>query len=413
MTDKLRVWLISTNRIDAIYRYGKLFEKIEAELQVHIELKILTWHTAFEDMLDAFEVGEEPDILEVGYTWIASFYENGLLDTVPKSLDRAKPIAPWLDNYATYDDGLYGLPFFIEPYILLANKKNLNKYYGKLNKLKDFTHFKQVCNKIEKVALKKHNQEMNAFSIAPRIELGTVLFFLSWLQKNGYRYPEITDKTNAFFDTQLFSDTFKYLCEIMDSKDLETKDGHFLAAKVHKDFMEEDKGVFILSNGEEIISDTLEAIKDGARVSKKYEAFAIPNNSKDATTFSGGGFLCVSKFSEKKEEAWAVINKLLTDEFMEQWCIDTGNVPACEGAFWDKYGQYDLFKMIKDEAQRTINFPIDSIWRGIEYILMDGFLNLVQDYWIEKKPFDEFYVKASIETMNREIHQLILKEKNV
>ncbi|WP_246234336.1 ABC transporter substrate-binding protein [Streptomyces boluensis] len=88
-----------------------------------------SWDSVHDQLLTSFEGGEAPDIIHDASDDLADFAYGGYLADLRKLLpERMKSDIPqrsW--DTATFDKGVYGVPFLQEPRVLIANAKWLKK----------------------------------------------------------------------------------------------------------------------------------------------------------------------------------------------------------------------------------------------------------------------------------------------
>ncbi|WP_411081209.1 ABC transporter substrate-binding protein [Streptomyces sp. cmx-18-6] len=86
-----------------------------------------SWDNVHDQLLTSFEGGEAPDVIHDASDDLADFAYGGYLaDLRPLLPDRLKadiPARSW--STATFDGGIYGVPFLQEPRVLIANSKLL------------------------------------------------------------------------------------------------------------------------------------------------------------------------------------------------------------------------------------------------------------------------------------------------
>ncbi|MEU1116185.1 MULTISPECIES: sugar ABC transporter substrate-binding protein [unclassified Streptomyces] len=96
---------------------------------VKVELIQGSWDSIHDQLLTSFEGGEAPDIIHDASDDLADFAYGGYLadigDLLPKRLKSDIPERSW--ETATFDDGIYGVPFLQEPRVLIANSTWLKK----------------------------------------------------------------------------------------------------------------------------------------------------------------------------------------------------------------------------------------------------------------------------------------------
>ncbi|NUK07797.1 extracellular solute-binding protein [Streptomyces lunaelactis] len=87
-----------------------------------------SWDSVHDQLLTSFEGGEAPDIIHDASDDLADFAYGGYLadlsELLPERLTSDIPRQSW--ETATFDKGIYGVPFLQEPRVLIANKKILD-----------------------------------------------------------------------------------------------------------------------------------------------------------------------------------------------------------------------------------------------------------------------------------------------
>ncbi|AVZ75992.1 hypothetical protein SLUN_31085 [Streptomyces lunaelactis] len=87
-----------------------------------------SWDSVHDQLLTSFEGGEAPDIIHDASDDLADFAYGGYLadlsGLLPERLTSDIPRQSW--ETATFDKGIYGVPFLQEPRVLIANKKILD-----------------------------------------------------------------------------------------------------------------------------------------------------------------------------------------------------------------------------------------------------------------------------------------------
>lgn len=88
-----------------------------------------SWDSVHDQLLTSFEGGEAPDIIHDAADDLADFAYGGYLadlgDLLPERLKSDVPQHSW--EAATFDNGIYGVPFLQEPRVLIANAKWLKE----------------------------------------------------------------------------------------------------------------------------------------------------------------------------------------------------------------------------------------------------------------------------------------------
>ena len=98
-----------------------------AHPDIHVEYVQGSWDSVHDQLLTSFEGGEAPDIIHDASDDLADFAYGGYLadlrPLLPEALTDGIPGNSW--ETATFDGGVYGVPFLQEPRVLIANTKIL------------------------------------------------------------------------------------------------------------------------------------------------------------------------------------------------------------------------------------------------------------------------------------------------
>ncbi|MEU2247167.1 sugar ABC transporter substrate-binding protein [Streptomyces sp. NPDC019224] len=101
----------------------------EAHPDIRVEYVQGSWDSVHDQLLTSFEGGEAPDIIHDASDDLADFAYGGYLadlrTLLPDRLTAGIPDNSW--ETATFDGGVYGVPFLQEPRVLIANTKILKE----------------------------------------------------------------------------------------------------------------------------------------------------------------------------------------------------------------------------------------------------------------------------------------------
>jgi len=93
---------------------------------VHVEVEQLTWATGLEKIQAALASGTQPDVCELGSTWLPRFsYEGVLEDLTPVYEAERDSFLMW--DSALYKDHVYGLPWVQGSRVLFLNRDLFQK----------------------------------------------------------------------------------------------------------------------------------------------------------------------------------------------------------------------------------------------------------------------------------------------
>ncbi|NEC04196.1 sugar ABC transporter substrate-binding protein [Streptomyces sp. SID7909] len=124
-----------------------------AHPDIRVEYVQGSWDSVHDQLLTSFEGGEAPDIIHDASDDLADFAYGGYLadlrPLLPKGLTDGIPHNSW--ETATFDGGVYGVPFLQEPRVLIANTKILKASGVRIptpEKPWSWTEFRQVTKEL-------------------------------------------------------------------------------------------------------------------------------------------------------------------------------------------------------------------------------------------------------------------------
>ncbi|OKJ75215.1 ABC transporter substrate-binding protein [Streptomyces sp. CB02460] len=124
-----------------------------AHPDIRVEYVQGSWDSVHDQLLTSFEGGEAPDIIHDASDDLADFAYGGYLadlrPLLPDALTEGIPRNSW--ETATFDGGVYGVPFLQEPRVLIANTKILKESGVRIptpEKPWSWTEFRQVTEEL-------------------------------------------------------------------------------------------------------------------------------------------------------------------------------------------------------------------------------------------------------------------------
>lgn len=124
-----------------------------AHPDIRVEYVQGSWDSVHDQLLTSFEGGEAPDIIHDASDDLADFAYGGYLadlrPLLPKGLTDGIPRNSW--DTATFDGGVYGVPFLQEPRVLIANTRILKASGVRIptpEKPWSWAEFRQVTKKL-------------------------------------------------------------------------------------------------------------------------------------------------------------------------------------------------------------------------------------------------------------------------
>src|SRR5690554_717208 len=96
------------------------FEKKE---NVEIKTTFVSWNRAYENIIKAFKEGNEPDVLQIGTTWLRTIAHLGYLSKTPEIKTR-KPLTKWIEDCCFFQGERIGIPWLTDAVAIAADRKS-------------------------------------------------------------------------------------------------------------------------------------------------------------------------------------------------------------------------------------------------------------------------------------------------
>lgn len=409
---KIEVWLMSTHFNNEISHYSCFFREQSKRMNVEIELKIIAWNKAYDRLVDAFKNNHQPDLFEIGSTWVSTFVTLDYLSPIPKDLFAKEYIAKWLYDCTCYGQEQYAIPWFSEPYIIMGNDCLIQEYTNLTPEPTTWQSFYQQCYQISELSREK-NKEIIPFTFLTKGDLFVLHTFFAWLYKSGFKFPSTNELQHNILDVDLIEETLLYILsltqlggsfgDVLNSQ----KDRYWneYGAMHYSRFFDQQKSTFINSSGVNIISETIQGIYSGNEVKLPYSIYSIPHKEIPQPTNGGGVLLGIAKSSQHRPEVFELARSMMQREFLEPWMLASGNFPAFENELWTKYQGNELISKLKREIAGAKSYPFHPLWRNIEMILAEGISSIFWDLQVLKITSKDLRVRLN--AMNLRINELL------
>lgn len=326
-------------------------ERFEAEHPgVKIKNEQVSWGSALDKILVSMANGKEPDICEMGSTWMGKFMNAGVLYPLG-SADISDKY--FMSEAVTWDDTLYGMPWLVSTRVLFYNKDLLEKagIYSPPETWQELLYAAQKTNEPRK----------GIFGFGMNAGEPHVLYkkFMPFVWGNG---GEILDEENSFvFNSKETAEALDFYKELQKYSYSEKQD-----------FLDE-----LFKRGKLALN--ISGSWNFSRYPKEapnlnYDVALIPKPSHDKgynASFLGGEVLTVFKTSKHPE---------LAVEFVHHMTQIANSMPITEEAWLNFPADKAILKMpvfreepklnvFLKQMETAVHPPIVSEWVELERIL--------------------------------------------
>ncbi|MFP4698459.1 MAG: extracellular solute-binding protein [Eubacteriales bacterium] len=400
----LKVWLISSYVTNEVPKYITEFKRLEKFLDITIDLKIMTWNRAYDSLINAFKNENPPDVFALGSTWIYTFAHLGYLKHVPSTYKVLPSLANWINNCSMYNNIRYAIPWFIQPLVLSTQQIILDKYNISQNNLTNWDDFYYYCKKISEGENNYSNTEKHIpFAFPAKSDIGTLHLYMSWIYKANWDFPDLNKSSDNLFDAEFFIEVFEYISSLMNICSLNIQEDHIYSRILYEKFYRKNEVTFYLDHAFLSVSKIMQKRINNYDYDGPYTFTPVPSKSSKYNSFAGGALLTVSSKTQYPAEAWEIIRHLTSDNFLEEWSSQSGDLPAFHCSFWDKHKKCKEIGILYNEIINSKSYPSHPLWRNIEVILSKG----ISEFFWELRTSDTILRKNNIQAIQKKINESI------
>ena len=367
----IRLWLNGeADTPDAMVEYAVAeFNKIHPDVQVQLERQ--QWTGIVERQTTALSGSDAPDVVEFGNTQVQAFEAAGALVDLSDSAAElgGDDFVQSLLDAGTYDDALYGVPYYAGARIMIY-RKDLFEASG----IEIPTTLDEMVAAGEQ--LKADNADVPNFSgfYLPARNWHAAMTFV-WAHdgdiavKEGEEWTGILDSPESIAGLEYFKDVF-------DRANAAPADGD--DANDWLAFCAGEVGMMPAPGwkpGQIINPD------DGCpEMEENIGVFAMPGNEAGTTApvFLGGSNIGIPVNSENPELAYDLLKVLVSSGFQKQFA-EAGTIPALKSELASVSGS-DAAVAQAEAAQNSRFVPTSEKWAGVEAnnVLQDMLTQIAQ-----------------------------------
>lgn len=364
---KLRIWLITGSSDPAILMYlREKFSLYEKQNNIKIQLELITWERIWKALIEAFKNNTAPDIVQLGTSWVRTFAHMGYLDQTPDYVKSRPSINEGINRICVKDGVRYAVPWIVDT-IILAGRKDYMSLLG-INKeeVRDWKGLMDVAKRIKK--MKEDDPEIpKAVAVGLKLERDTIQRFFSILWARGWDFPDLDRVPQRIIMDPVVLDTIKYFATLKRICD-RPEDINKHPYQVNDDFYRHGLSVFYIGSWYGIINRINRMEQDV----DDYCVLPFPSSRDKTCSYGGGTVLTVSSKSRLKEEAWNLVEYMISDDFMDGWAVNAVHAPAFESKFWQQRYTDERVRLMYEQTVNSKVYPLHPAWLAIENELVKG-----------------------------------------
>lgn len=406
MAEKLQVWIVTSNRGSATVEYlnHKLQSYFGKHPGVEVEWRLLSWSTAWIELLRAYKQGSPPDICEFGTTWVGMLAHLGALSPVPVGVMRTLPMAPYLMEVSHHRGVQYSVPWLADSTCFLGRSDILQQLdIDPLSSL-SWNDFHSACQTIatrrESAREPYSGLYPKSMSFSCRPERVTMHRIFPWLWAGGFNLPDFSQSDVRVLTSPQIFKGLDYVRNLMCVGDMTLDEARSSPHHQNESFFIEGRHAFLVTGW-------FSAIRRIAENNPLFEAkwptqvMRFPSGPNGPTAYGGGSCLGVSPQCQHKDLAWDLVQALIQPELLENWSLWAGAPPAYPCSFWDKYGDTPTVRVLKQTLLEAKTYPSHPVWASFERTLVVGLSELL--WYLVKNDFDD-QARAIATTVDEELN---------
>lgn len=343
--------------------------------QLRVNVTVLNWESAWARINAAADTGQGPDVVELGSTWVASILSKNVLEPVPSELIQSLGgtgiflPALWSSTHLYRDNTSYALPWYGGARVAYY-RTDLFKQAGVRpdEAFANWGSFKQAMRKLQ--SLKINGKPIAALGYPGKHDWDILHNLAPWIWNAGGDFLN-RDQSRAMINSPeaLQAITFfKSFAEegLVPPSALEKDSAQIENAFFRGEFAVIFSGPWVLK----VLS--TEKAKGGQKESHTAGNFSVasyPAGIRGNQTLFSGSDLAVMKSSKNKDEAWKLVQYLMSREAQVKYSMQSGMLPSRVDVLNDpallKLAHYaDFLEQIKLGR----HYPVVPAWGRLENV---------------------------------------------
>ncbi|MFD2044917.1 sugar ABC transporter substrate-binding protein [Ornithinibacillus salinisoli] len=389
---ELTVWIMETGSPEEAEAYfdGVTEQFNETYPNVEVNVQFIPWLSAHQNLITAMASGNAPDISELGTTWNPEFAAMGALmnlDDVVAEWGMGDGWVPALEEVGTYDNSLYGVPWYAGLRQLVYNKEILDEAGVEVPTTYDelLTAGEAIINNTDAFAYPAIG--INQHAVLPTIwHFGGELAVqeenddgdMQWVSK--VNEPEAVEAIEHY--TNMYKNGF-------------VPEGalNWSVLDTRQAFAQEDLAMAI-----DVAPGVNAMINENPDIKDKIGIAPLPMKDNNAS-FVGGSNLAIFEQSPNKELAAEYLKLMVSEENISEWAQFTGFFPGTlEGLDNPIFTEDPLLAVFAEAMIDGRSYPASPSWGRFEGENL--FVSPIQEIMTGDKTVQEALDEIA-ETMNK------------
>ncbi len=370
------------------------FEKEFPDIKVKVQQ--VPWTAAQEKLITAYASNNFPDVCQLGNTWLAQFAALKGIEPLEELVASSGEISDsnyfegiWNTNII--DSKLYGIPWYVDTRLLFY-RKDIFKKAGFDNPPRSWNELLEISRKIK--ALSKEEDRYPIYM--PTNEW--VPFIVFGLQNGASLLKE--NNTLGNFSSPEFKEAFEYLIDY--HREGLAPLSISAVTNVYQAFAEGYIAMYI--SGPWNIVEFKKWMKDSLATKWGTAPLPAPDLNTPGTSLAGGSSLVINSKSEKKAEAWKLIEYLSRKDIQVRFYSLLNDLPAVKKAWDDPILREDEYvRAFYEQLLHLSPTPKIPEWEQIVF-------SKIQQY-AEYTARDKMSVEEAMEKLDNDVNRILEKRR--
>ncbi|MDZ7294106.1 MAG: sugar ABC transporter substrate-binding protein [candidate division KSB1 bacterium] len=374
-------------------RFGPLVEWFRRENPgVDLRVQTIPWSAAHEKLITAVAGGTQPDLCQLGNTWMPEFYAMQALAPLDSFIALSSVVkperyfpGPWASG--VFGGRVYGIPWYVETRVLFY-RTDLLAQVGFPEGPRTWEELYEACRRLTVDA--DGDGRPDRYGLTLPVNVWEELLFFTWqaggsiLAKDLYT-PAVTSEESK--------EAWRYYVRFFREGLVPVTSG--LLTDLFQAFESGYYAMFF--SGPWMVA---QLKQNCPTLTGRWMVAPMPT-FRTADSWAGGCNLVLFRKSKHKAEAWRVVEFLSRPEVQREWYRLTSDLPAVEDAWSDSTLTSDPFiQVFHTQLQHTRPAPQVPEWEQIAARI---------NRWLEAAVYGKVTVDQALEALARDIHSIMRK----
>ncbi len=381
---ELNIWIMSTTAQPQQDMREILRPYLASHPHLRVNVTVLNWENAWAKISAAAASGQGPDLLELGSTWVAAISAKDALEPINLAQqnevggERAFFPALWVTTHRHNQGQVFAIPWYAGARVAYYRTDLFKKAGVKASEaFANWSSFKQAMQKINGVNFE--GKKVAALGYPGKNDSDILHNLAPWIWNAGGDFLSPDRKSSSIYSPETLQ-AISYFTSF-------ASEGLVPRSALEKDSVQIESGFFanqyaVIFSGPWVLKmlNTPKA-KGGQLETAAAQNFAVasyPAGIKGNQTFFSGSDLAMMKSSKNKEEAWKLLQYLVSRPAQVKFSQLSGMLPARLNAANDPSLTKDLhYAEFIQQVKLGRHYPVVTAWGQLENVFRIHIANIV------------------------------------